>query len=146
MASIDPYAVGADSISVRARLPYPQTRPVYNPLRACTYCAHGGVFMSYLDCAQYDCCHNKAGCCCLDGINVRHTGPGDAVCGSYRNSGGCGNVATDNQPASPETEIHCDDRGCRHLEGRCCCADHVSIDECSCGPECATRAPRETAE
>ena len=90
--------------------------------------------MSYLDCAQYDCCHNKAGCCCLDGINVRHTGPGDAVCGSYRNSGGCGNVATDNQPASPETEIHCDDRGCRHLEGRCCCADHVSIDECSCGP------------
>lgn len=102
--------------------------------------------MSYLDCAQYDCCHNKTGCCCLDGINVRHTGPGDAVCGSYRNSGGCGNVATDNQPASPETEIHCDDRGCRHLEGRCCCADHVSIDECSCGPECATRAPRETAE
>ena len=101
MASIDPYAVGADSISARARLPYPQTRPVYNPLRACTYCAHGGVFMSYLDCAQYDCCHNKAGCCCLDGINVRHTGPGDAVCGSYRNSGGCGNVATDNQPASP---------------------------------------------
>ena len=89
MASIDPYAVGADSISARARLPYPQTRPVYNPLRACTYCAHGGVFMSYLDCAQYDCCHNKAGCCCLD---------------------------------------------------------HVSIDECSCGPECATRAPRETAE
>ena len=60
--------------------------------------------------------------------------------------GGGGNVATDNQPASPETEIHCDDRGCRHLEGRCCCADHVSIDECSCGPECATRAPRETAE
>ena len=32
--------------------------------------------MSYLDCAQYDCCHNKAGCCCLDGINVRHTGKG----------------------------------------------------------------------
>ena len=88
--------------------------------------------MSYLDCAQYDCCHNKAGCCCLNGINVRHTGPGDAVCGSYRNSEGYGNVATDNQPASPETEIHC--------------ADHVSIDECSCGPECATRAPRETAE
>ena len=29
--------------------------------------------MNYLDCAQYDCCHNKAGCCCLDGINVRHT-------------------------------------------------------------------------
>ena len=25
--------------------------------------------MSYLDCAQYDCCHNKAGCCCLDSIN-----------------------------------------------------------------------------
>ena len=66
--------------------------------------------MSYLDCAQYDCCHNKAGCCCLDGINVRHTGPGDAVCGSYRNSEGYGNVATDNQPASPETDIHCDDK------------------------------------
>ena len=34
--------------------------------------------MSYLDCAQYDCCHNKAGCCCLDSINVRHTGPATA--------------------------------------------------------------------
>ena len=45
--------------------------------------------MNYLDCAQYDCCHNKAGCCC---------------------------------------------------------ADHVSIDECSCGPECATRAPKENNE
>ena len=101
--------------------------------------------MNYLDCAQYDCCHNKAGCCCLDGISVRHTGPGDAVCGSYRNSEGYGNVATDNQPASPETDIHCDDKGCRHLEGRCCCADHVSIDERGCGPACATRAPR-TAE
>ena len=58
---------------------------------------------------------------------------------------GYGNVATDNQPASPETDIHCDDKGCRHLEGRCCCADHVSIDERGCGPACATRAPR-TAE
>ena len=57
--------------------------------------------MSYLDCAQYDCCHNKAGCCCLGGINVRHTGPGDAVCGSYRNSEGYGNVATDNQRPRP---------------------------------------------
>ena len=63
--------------------------------------------MNYLDCAQYDCCHNKAGCCCLNSIQVRHTGPGDAVCG---------------------------------------CADHVSIDECSCGPECATRAPKENNE
>ena len=44
--------------------------------------------MNYLDCAQYDCCHNKAGCCCLNSIQVRHTGPGDAVCGSYRNSEG----------------------------------------------------------
>ena len=64
--------------------------------------------MNYLDCAQYDCCHNKAGCCCLNSIQVRHTGPGDAVCGSYRNSEGCGNVATDNPPASPETDIHCE--------------------------------------
>ncbi len=102
--------------------------------------------MNYLDCAQYDCCHNKAGCCCLNSIQVRHTGPGDAVCSSYRNSEGCGNVATDNPPASPETDIHCDDKGCRHLEGHCCCADHVSIDECSCGPECATRAPKESNE
>ena len=102
--------------------------------------------MNYLDCAQYDCCHNKAGCCCLNSIQVRHTGPGDAVCGSYSNSEGCGNVATDNPPASPETDIHCDDKGCRYLEGRCCCADHVSIDECSCGPECATRAPKENNE
>ena len=60
--------------------------------------------MNYLDCAQYDCCHNKAGCCCLNSIQVRHTGPGDAVCSSYRNSEGCGNVATDNPPASPETD------------------------------------------
>ena len=30
--------------------------------------------MNYLDCAQYDCCHNKAGCCCLNSIQVRHTG------------------------------------------------------------------------
>ena len=52
-----------------------------------------------------------------------------------------GGVKFDHYP-----DIHCDDKGCRHLEGRCCCADHVSIDECSCGPECATRAPRETAE
>ena len=97
--------------------------------------------MSYLDCAQYDCCHNKAGCCCLNGIDVHHTGPGNAVCGSYRCNERYGNAATDNQPASPET-----DKGCRHLEGHCCCADHVSIDECSCGPECVTRAPRDTAE
>ena len=66
--------------------------------------------MSYLDCAQYDCCHNKAGCCCLNDIKVHHTGESDAVCSSYRNSEGYGNVATDNQPASPETEIACDDR------------------------------------
>ena len=72
--------------------------------------------MSYLDCAQYDCCHNKAGCCCLNDIQVRHTGETDAVCSSYRNSEGYGNVATDNQPASPETEIACDDRGCRHQQ------------------------------
>ena len=41
--------------------------------------------MSYLDCAQYDCCHNKAGCCCLNDIKVHHTGESDAVCSSYRN-------------------------------------------------------------
>ena len=98
--------------------------------------------MSYLDCAQYDCCHNKAGCCCLNDIKVHHTGESDAVCSSYRNSEGYGNVATDNQPASPETEIACDDRGCRHQQGLCCCASHVSVDTCSCGPSCATRAPR----
>ena len=141
MASIDPYAVGADSISARARLPYPQTRPVYNPLRACTYCAHGGVFMSYLDCAQYDCCHNKAGCCCLDGINVRHTGPGDAVCGSYRNSGGCGNVATDNQPASPETEIHCDDRAAAILRGAAAAPTTSALTSAAAAPN-APPAPR----
>ena len=98
--------------------------------------------MSYLDCAQYDCCHNKAGCCCMNDIKVHHTGESDAVCSSYRNSEGYGNVATDNQPASPETEIACDDRGCRHQQGLCCCASHVSVDTCSCGPACATRAPR----
>ena len=51
-----------------------------------------------------------------------------------------GGVKFDHYP-----DIHCDDKGCRHLEGRCCCADHVSIDERGCGPACATRAPR-TAE
>ena len=51
-----------------------------------------------------------------------------------------GGVKFDHYP-----DIHCDDKGCRHLEGCCCCADHVSIDECGCGPACATRAPR-TAE
>ena len=62
--------------------------------------------MSYLDCAQYDCCHNKADCCCLNDIKVHHTGESDAVCSSYRNSEGYGNVATGNQPASPRrTEI-----------------------------------------
>ena len=96
--------------------------------------------MNYLDCAQYDCCHNKAGCCCLNSINVRHTGPGDAVCGSYRNSEGYGNVATDNQPACARLDTA---HGCP--AARCCCADHVSIDERGCGPACATRAPR-TAE
>ena len=84
--------------------------------------------MSYLDCAQYDCCHNKAGCCCLNDIKVHHTGESDAVCSSYRKS--------------PETEIACDDRGCRPQQGLCCCASHVSVDTCSCGPACATRAPR----
>ena len=67
--------------------------------------------MSYLDCAQYDCCHNKAGCCCLNDIKVHHTGESDAVCSSYRNSEGYGNVATDNQPASPETAAAATSRG-----------------------------------
>ncbi len=61
--------------------------------------------MNYLDCARsMTAAIIKAGCCCLNSIQV-HTGPGDAVCGSYRNSEGCGNVATDNPPASPETDI-----------------------------------------
>lgn len=30
--------------------------------------------MVYLDCAQYDCCHNKAGACCLGSIKVHHAG------------------------------------------------------------------------
>ena len=98
--------------------------------------------MAYLDCAQYDCCHNKAGGCCLGGIKVRHTKGSDAVCASYRNSEGVGNVATDNAPAAAETEIRCDDKGCRYLEGRCCCAGHVHVDEDGCGPRCATRAPK----
>lgn len=99
--------------------------------------------MSYLDCAQYDCCHNKAGCCCLNDIKVHHAGDRDALCTSYRNSEGYGNAATDNQPASPETDICCDDKGCRYQQGHACCADHVSVDTCHCGPACATRAPRE---
>ena len=74
--------------------------------------------MSYLDCAQYDCCHNKAGACCLGSVKVHHTGERDAVCSSYRCNESVGNVATDNAPAT---------------------ADHVCIDECGCGPRCATR-------
>lgn len=95
--------------------------------------------MVYLDCAQYDCCHNKAGACCLGNIKVHHAGEKDAVCSSYRCNESVGNVATDNAPATAETEVRCDDKGCKYLEGRCCCADHVCIDECGCGPKCATR-------
>lgn len=95
--------------------------------------------MVYLDCAQYDCCHNKAGACCLGSIKVHHAGERDAVCSSYRCNESVGNVATDNAPATVETEVRCDDKGCKYLEGRCCCADHVCIDECGCGPKCATR-------
>ena len=84
--------------------------------------------MVYLDCAQYDCCHNKAGACCLGSIKVHHAGEKDAVCSSYRCNESVGNVATDNAPATVETEVRCDDKGCKYLEGRCCCADHVCID------------------
>lgn len=97
--------------------------------------------MTYLDCSEYDCCHNKAGCCCLGGIEVARAGERDAVCASYRSSEGYGNTATDNIPGTAETEIHCGDKTCAYNEGRCCCADHVSVDECSCGPQCMTRRP-----
>lgn len=95
--------------------------------------------MTYLDCAQYDCCHNKAGACCLGSIKVHHAGEKDAVCTSYRCNEGVGNVATDNAPATAETEVRCDDKDCKYLEERSCCADHVCVDECGCGPKCATR-------
>lgn len=64
--------------------------------------------MVYLDCAQYDCCHNKAGACCLGSIKVHHAGEKDAVCSSYRCNESVGNVATDNAPATVETEVRCD--------------------------------------
>lgn len=98
--------------------------------------------MSYLDCVQYDCCHNKAGCCCLGGIKVCRCEGGDAVCGSYRCNESCGNVATDNLPATSETEVHCNDAGCRFLAGHNCRAEHVNIDESGCGPRCVSRAPK----
>ena len=64
-----------------------------------------------------------------------------------RNQASMGNVATDNAPARVETEVRCDDKGCKYLEGRCCCADHVCIDECGCGPKCATRkTPRQSRQ
>ena len=96
--------------------------------------------MAYLDCAQYDCCHNKAGGCCLGGVTVRHAGAGDAVCSSYRCSEGVGNVATDNAPATAETDVHCTERSCRYLAGSTCRAAHISIDVSDCGPQCRTRA------
>lgn len=100
--------------------------------------------MVYLDCAQYDCCHNKAGACCLGSIKVHHAGEKNASCASYRCNEGVGNVATDNAPAAAETEIRCDEKSCRYLEGRCCCANHVSIDEGTGGPRCATRSTART--
>ena len=140
MASIDPYAVGADSISARARLPYPQTRPVYNPLHACTYCAHGGVFMSYLDCASMTAAitrraaaawtyqrppYRPRGRCLRQlpqqrGLRQRR----------YRQPAG---LARDRDPLRRQ--------GCRHLEGRCCCADHVSLTSAAAAPN-APPAPR----
>ena len=67
--------------------------------------------MCYLDCSQSNCCHNKGGGCCLDGVSVHHTGPSDSVCSSYRNNEAYGNVCTDNVPPSAETAIRCDDAG-----------------------------------
>lgn len=98
--------------------------------------------MCYLDCSQSDCCHNKGGGCCLDGVSVHHTGANDSVCSSYRNNEAYGNVCTDNVPPTAETSIRCDDAGCRHNDHSRCTAMHITIKECSCGPQCATRADR----
>lgn len=95
--------------------------------------------MSYLDCSEQDCCHNKAGSCCLGGISVHHAGHNDAVCRSYRNNEAYGNVATDNAPANPETQIRCDDTGCCYNDGKACQANHVTVQEQGCGPRCTTR-------
>lgn len=98
--------------------------------------------MCYLDCSQSNCCHNKGGGCCLDGVSVHHTGDSDSVCSSYRNNEAYGNVCTDNVPPSAETAIRCDDAGCRYNDHNHCSAMHITIKECSCGPQCATRADR----
>ncbi|HJB41826.1 MAG TPA: hypothetical protein H9945_04940 [Candidatus Gemmiger avicola] len=98
--------------------------------------------MSFLNCSQQDCCHNKGGECCLGCVKVHHAGEQDAVCRSYRCSEGVGNVATDNAPATAVTDVRCDDAGCRYLKGTCCCADHVSIEEEGCGPRCRSRVAK----
>lgn len=95
--------------------------------------------MSYLDCSEHDCCHNKGGQCCLNGINVHHTGEHGAACKSYCNNEAYGNVAIDNPPASAETGIGCDDSACRFNESLHCAAQHVTIKEGVSGPVCGTR-------
>jgi hypothetical protein len=92
--------------------------------------------MAYLECSEGDCCHNKAGCCCLDSIGVKQEAGKDVVCCSYS----CGSTDTDSvEQPEPRTSIRCDDTCCCHNEDCHCAADRVCVKECSCGPECATR-------
>ena len=95
--------------------------------------------MAKLECSEHDCCNNRAGCCCLDAISVIEEGENEkeAVCCSYCcDSGMTDHVGAEN--ASPETEIRCNEKKCCHNQNCCCQAEKVSIDECSCGPECKT--------
>ena len=95
--------------------------------------------MTYLNCSQSDCCHNKGGCCCLGNIQMHHTSAHNAKCASYACSEGYGNCATDNAPGSAETEIRCDDDACRHNKKKACCADLVGVSQGRTGPCCAAR-------
>ena len=98
--------------------------------------------MCYLDCNQGDCCHNKAGACCLGGVKVHHAGQTDAVCRSYRCNEAYGNVATDNAPPSAETAVRCDDTGCRYNAAHQCTAAHVHIKESDRGTQCISRVEK----
>lgn len=95
--------------------------------------------MTYLNCSEQDCCHNKGGCCCLDSIKMHHNSAHTAMCASFANNEGYANAAVDNAPGQAETDIRCDDGACRHNKNHACCSDLVGISQGRTGPCCAAR-------
>lgn len=95
--------------------------------------------MTYLNCSEQDCCHNKGGCCCLDSIKMHHNSAHTAMCASFASNEGYANAAVDNAPGQAETDIRCDDSACRHNKNHACCSDLVGISQGRTGPCCAAR-------